>query len=161
MEWGEKAEAGGSLDKAEARFSSCECAELTGEKRESWEEKNLVYKNKKKEKSRLLGGLGVKGEAPAIHLFCFCFLVYSDSAQWASTNLLHTCPFLLSPVTRLPLCSGQSCRLQGGCCCMVKATATDSCLVAPTMNGKKWSVWLSRNSTFKWLLKIQVPSTWH
>lgn len=95
----------------------------------------LVWKNKNKERwrpSRRLEGARCSGRAtPRSH---FGFVGFSWEPSGGDTNLPHTCPFLPSPVTRLPLCSGLSCRSRGGCCCTAKETAMESCLVAPTMN---------------------------
>lgn len=93
----------------------------------------LVWKNKHKGGGNQ-GGWRGRGAAATIHRSGFCFVGFSWEPSRPRTNLLHTCPSLPSPVTRLPLCSGQSCRSRAGCCCTAKGTATESCLVAPTVN---------------------------
>lgn len=80
------------------------------------------------------GGWRGLGSAATIHRSGFCFVGFSWEPSGPRTNLLHTCPSLPSPVTRLPLCSGRSCRSRAGCCCTAKGTATESCLVAPAVN---------------------------
>lgn len=82
--------------------------------------------------SRRLEGARCSGRT--IHHSHFGFVGFSWEPSRGETNLPHICPFLPSPVTRLPLCSGLSCRSRGGCCCTAKETAMGSCLVAPTMN---------------------------
>lgn len=95
-----------------------------------------IRKEKKRNKSSHQGGGGSErcstlDSPPLFLLLGLCSV---------STNLLHTCPFLPSPVTRLPLYSGRWCRWQGGCCCMARGTAMNSCLVASKINNNKnWS----------------------